>query len=59
MQYMVGNVQLVWVAILVAAVMMMRAGLIKRALVARQRVSPCPSCGRQRQGAVCSWCTRQ
>jgi hypothetical protein len=53
------NSPLLWVAVVVAAVMMMRAGLAKRALVVRHRISPCPSCGRQRSAPVCTWCTRR
>jgi hypothetical protein len=59
MALIAGNGQVLWVAIVVAAVLMMRAGLGKRALVIRHRGGPCPSCGRQRSGRVCSWCTRR
>jgi hypothetical protein len=53
------HAQLFWVTVPVAAALMVRAGLVKRRLVARHSVGPCPSCGRQRSGRVCTYCTRR
>jgi hypothetical protein len=53
------HAQLFWVSVLVAAVMMMRAGLAKRQLLVRRSVGPCPSCGRNRRTQVCAYCTRR
>jgi hypothetical protein len=39
----------------VAAVMMVRSALTKRALVVRRRA--CPSCGRQYHGRACPSCS--
>jgi hypothetical protein len=54
---MTSQVQLFPFAAIVAGLMMMRIGSIKRVLVTRRKTARCPSCGRIRSGSVCTWCT--
>lgn len=53
------SVQIFPIAAIVAGLMMMRIGSIKRVFVMKRTPTRCPSCGRLRSGSVCSWCTRR
>lgn len=53
------SVQIFPIAAIVAGLMMMRIGSIKRVFVMKRSPTRCPSCGRLRSGSVCSWCTRR
>jgi hypothetical protein len=59
MSQLAAHAQLFWVVAVVAAVMMMRAGLAKRQLMVRHGIGPCPSCGRSRRTRVCAHCSRR
>ena len=53
------HVAIAVVSTLVAAWLMITAGLEKSALERRRRKRICPSCGREIQARVCSSCARR